>query len=120
MRLTLHLGMVAVAKWRETRRRLMLSNPSNTCVRMARAATLGSPWLVVVGFSATIAWALNSALTGLVPTAHEATEPEPTVIARPAGSQACGDGAWMVYVGQGTWIPDPRRPCLLEASATDR
>ena len=98
----------------------MHSNPSSTYARMARAATLGSPWLVVMAISATIAWALNSALTGSVPSTEEATEPVPTVVAQPVASHACSDGTWMIYVGLGSWIPDPRRPCLWEAPATDR
>lgn len=98
----------------------MLSDRSNTGVRMARAATLGSPWLILIGFSVSIAWALNSALTGNIPTTTEPTVPVPTVVALPVASQACSEGAWMVYVGQGTWIPDPRRPCLWETEATDR
>jgi hypothetical protein len=97
----------------------MLSNPSNRRTSIARAATLGWPWLVSMGFSVTMAWALNAALTGSVPTTAEATDQVPTVVARSVASQACGDGVWMVYVGQGSWIADPRRPCLWEAAATD-
>jgi hypothetical protein len=73
-----------------------------------------------LGFSVTIAWAVNAALTGSVPTSAEASDPIPTAVTRSAASPACGDGAWMVYVGQGTWIPDPRRPCLWERAAMDR
>jgi hypothetical protein len=75
---------------------------------MARLATLGLPWLVVMGFSATMAWALNTALTTSVPTTALATEAVPTVVPRSAASEACGDSVWMVYVGQGNWIHDPR------------
>ena len=98
----------------------MRSNLLTRNAPLACAATFGLPWLVVMGFSATIAWALNTALTASVLTTAGLTEPVPTVFTRSAAVEACGDSVWMVYVGQGNWIHDPRQPCPREAEATDR
>lgn len=89
----------------------MLSRPSTRSVPIARAATLGWPWLAVMAFSATISWALTTALAGRLP---EVTEPAPTVVAGAVASDACVNNAWLVYIGQGNWIRDPFHPCKSE------
>jgi hypothetical protein len=91
----------------------MLSSPSTRSVPIARAATLGWPWLAVMAFSATIAWTLTMALTSRLP---EVTEPKPAVLALSVNTEACSSNAWLVYAGQGTWIRDPRHPCKSEDS----
>jgi hypothetical protein len=97
----------------------MLSNPSNKSGPVARAATFGLPWFVVIAFSATVAWALNTALTGIVPTPAEATQPLPALVARSAAGEAYVHRASVAYIGQGNWIPDLREPCRTEAAPAD-
>jgi hypothetical protein len=74
---------------------------------LARAVSLGLPWLAVAAISATMAYGISTALTSGVSTVTRANESVPIVTARPIGAEASNGGNWSVYVGPNCWLPDP-------------
>ena len=86
---------------------------------MTRAAAFGLPWIALMAISVTLAYAMSMAVTNGLSTTAQADGPVPTVIDRPVGSEACVNSAWVVYVGQNTWIPDAREPCRSETTVAD-
>jgi hypothetical protein len=88
---------------------------------IARAVSLGLPWLAVMAISATMAYGMNMVMTSGVPIATRADKSVSIVSARPVGSDASVSGAWSVYVGRNCWIPDPSglEPCVTETSTAD-
>ena len=88
---------------------------------MARAVSLGLPWLALMAISAIVAYGMNMVMTCGVATTTRADESVPIVIARPVGSEASVSGGWSVYVSPNCWIPDPsgRESCVRETTGAD-
>ena len=63
---------------------------------MARAVSLGLPWLALMAISAIVAYGMNMVMTCGVATTTRADESVPIVIARPVGSEASVSGGWSV------------------------
>ena len=68
------------------------------------AASLIVPWFAVMAVSASVAYALNGAITGGASVVAKADDPIILTNARPSPPEACG---WMIYVGLNSWIRDP-------------
>jgi hypothetical protein len=85
---------------------------------MARAAALGLPWLGVMAVSVGLGYGVDVALTRGVSITTPAEESVSSVIARPEGSEGCVNNGWMVYVGLGTWLPDPNRAAFCRDEST--
>jgi hypothetical protein len=76
---------------------------------MARAAAVGLPWIAVMAVSVGLGYSMDVAVTSGVSVTTPAEESVSGVIARPNGSEGCLSHGWMIYVGLGTWLPDPSR-----------
>jgi len=85
---------------------------------MARAAAVGLPWIAVVAVSVGLGYGMDVAATSGVSMTTPAEESVSDVIARPDSIEGCVSNGWMVYVGLGTWLPDPSRAAFCRDEST--
>jgi hypothetical protein len=86
---------------------------------IARAPGFGLAWLAPIAISVAIAYGLSLALTTEVSTTTRGDASVQMTTARPVGGAAAGGDAWVTYVGNNCWLPDPsgQEPCVSQTGS---